>query len=814
MLIPPLKKRYQCTGAKKMKKKGIESKVVLVLMSLTIVCILLSTLIVEVAADSRVKTIPLRYYQTHPGTEPGSQILAGTNDFLALSTLTNHFLVGDHHYLYAGKLIIDATLNEDTGEIIMDTDRTRQAPVSGVALNYHNKKLYSYVCSGSGHYLDCGSLSVLVIDVDPFHFTTTYNTVIRTIHSDVMDYEAYARNTNIAVDQRSGSIYYVQNGCDDFNGWKCDEHRQALVVIDGNTDTVIRHTELPSSPIITYIIFSNGFLYGACGNDVCVMDTNGRILEYIHTPLPPSSAGGASSPVGDPHRIIAIAADAMGENIYVAAHGPPDTTLLQPDPRYHLKGTHGFFTCQPGYVFKISRVASFGFPRVSLPIEVGPCPSAIEYDPHNGKIYVSNENTKIGLSPGTLLGCGPGTVSVIDELALQVEVIPVGVCPNSIDYDPINGNIYVYNFGTPPQFPPSDERGAPANIDVISTVHPSISGIRGEIIDDLTGAEVTGQTVPFGRAVHAESSLIKSWYPLVPEYTPPKPTGTISYQRFFNPNCDIRSDTPTPIQSETLPLASDGSTQPSGFHFKLAFLGGVSYKIRYSGDENYSPAETECISVLVSKPEITTKVIAKNSDVTNGVVQVGTRLHDTASITGRAGTPINTMPIGQVTYYLFNNPKCDGLPIRTQTVSIRDGNVPNSMEFTVPSGLDGVSYNATYEDKVDGGCESVYIGRLLISILNQFDDDVTNTQVPTGTIVHARVQAVSEGGSLNSVILHTYKNANCAPEDVSSPPELLDLRQSGGAESNRFTIGNGVNIISFKAIFSNNLESDCVSVVS
>jgi len=68
--------------------------------------------------------------------------------------------------------------------------------------------------------------------------------------------------------------------------------------------------------------------------------------------------------------------------------------------------------------------------KVIATIPVGIWPEGIAYDPSNGYIYVANE--------------GSNTVSVINGATNKViATIPVGAGPEGIAYDPSNGYIYV-----------------------------------------------------------------------------------------------------------------------------------------------------------------------------------------------------------------------------------------------------------------------------------------------------------------------------------------------------------------------------------
>jgi YVTN family beta-propeller protein len=79
----------------------------------------------------------------------------------------------------------------------------------------------------------------------------------------------------------------------------------------------------------------------------------------------------------------------------------------------------------------------------TIPLETNTYPAGIAYNPENGNLYVSNYYA----AGSSLTGLTPGSVFVIDgSNNTVIDTIEVGASPLAIEYNPDNGNLYVTNF--------------------------------------------------------------------------------------------------------------------------------------------------------------------------------------------------------------------------------------------------------------------------------------------------------------------------------------------------------------------------------
>jgi YVTN family beta-propeller protein len=92
------------------------------------------------------------------------------------------------------------------------------------------------------------------------------------------------------------------------------------------------------------------------------------------------------------------------------------------------------------YIISSGTIGAFGAPEVT--ITVGQGPQSIAYDPSNGEIYVANFGTPPPFNSGT----PANSVTVINGLTNNViATIYVGLGPSGVAYNPENGHVYVAN---------------------------------------------------------------------------------------------------------------------------------------------------------------------------------------------------------------------------------------------------------------------------------------------------------------------------------------------------------------------------------
>ena len=103
---------------------------------------------------------------------------------------------------------------------------------------------------------------------------------------------------------------------------------------------------------------------------------------------------------------------------------------------------------------------------------------------------------------------------------------------------------------------------------------------------------------------------------------------------------------------------------------------------------------------------------APNSDITNTTVNVGTVVHDEATVAKAAGTPAAVpAPTGTVTFTLYDNGTCNGNVLATDANKPLNGSgVATSATFTTPATAGTFSYRAHYNGDAnypahDAACE-------------------------------------------------------------------------------------------------------------
>jgi len=132
-------------------------------------------------------------------------------------------------------------------------------------------------------------------------------------------------------------------------------------------------------------------------------------------------------------------------------------------------------------------------------------------------------------------------------------------------------------------------------------------------------------------------------------------------------------------------------------------ISGAPYHMWVEGLDGQGGAQERSMQVTSLQPTIAT-VIEDAAGTPVTTVPVGTPVHDTAILSGASSTAAGT-----VTYELFANGNCSEQAIHTYSVTVANGIVPNSPDFT-PTGAGTYSYMATYSgdpgnEAATGACE-------------------------------------------------------------------------------------------------------------
>src|SRR4029079_509879 len=126
-------------------------------------------------------------------------------------------------------------------------------------------------------------------------------------------------------------------------------------------------------------------------------------------------------------------------------------------------------------------------------------------------------------------------------------------------------------------------------------------------------------------------------------------------------------------QAVTLSNGAVPNSTPTG---PLA-AGAYSYIAVYSGDSNYTRSTGAVEPLTINKANTITATVIKDA-ATNGVPTgaLGESVYDTATVTA---SPFTATGTGTYSFYNTTTPVFGTTaPVRTQTVTLSSGNVPNS----------------------------------------------------------------------------------------------------------------------------------------
>src|SRR5215467_4498769 len=237
----------------------------------------------------------------------------------------------------------------------------------------------------------------------------------------------------------------------------------------------------------------------------------------------------------------------------------------------------------------------------------------------------------------------------------------------------------------------------------------------------------------------------------------------------------------------------------SPYHMALATLDGAS-----TGAQDRALAT----SAIFFTPSISTTV-----DV-NGVacatspcnVPLGSTVNDSATLTNAASTAGGT-----VTYSRFTNGTCSGTASNTQTVTVTNGQVPNSSSFTPTAG--SYSYQATYSgDGIDIGpvtspCEPFTVGKAATTTATVVFDAATNAPwagtEPTGSSAYdtSTVSGKQDGVVPTGTVTYAFfTNGSCSGSGTGAGTVTLDA--SGNVPKSNTEGPLGAGSYSFQAAYS------------
>jgi hypothetical protein len=172
--------------------------------------------------------------------------------------------------------------------------------------------------------------------------------------------------------------------------------------------------------------------------------------------------------------------------------------------------------------------------------------------------------------------------------------------------------------------------------------------------------------LPIASMVHDNILVTGSWL---------APTGSVTFT-LYNRKQDCTGSSST----QTLGLVS-GAAESTALRTPNT---GLSYRVSYTGDDNYHPAVTDCQPLDFTKLDAVMDFVFHDSGHNSiTTAPVGDWVHTSASFSGAAETPTGT-----VTYSTYNNLSCTD-PDALQPVDLDGGGVAHSSSATqvLPSGI-------------------------------------------------------------------------------------------------------------------------------
>jgi hypothetical protein len=314
--------------------------------------------------------------------------------------------------------------------------------------------------------------------------------------------------------------------------------------------------------------------------------------------------------------------------------------------------------------------------------------------------------------------------------------------------------------------------------------------VPADLVDTYADAAYTTPQTTFapGATVYARGGLAGS-------------TGSYRFV-YTNPSATVVRDTGCIVRNLSDINAFDSLTL-------AANAPGGTWNVRFIEYGSDPPRDTTCTSVVRDRstpftvlalltPTVSTTIHnAAHAAVTT--VPVGTTVHDFVKVDGGTGNPV---PTGSVTVDWFTNGACSGPPVATSAATPLGaaGTVDvTAFSFTVNSAGDR-AFKAHYSGgggytTADGGCETLNVADDTVTtvVRDASGNDISNTTVPGGTVVHDDATVAKTSGTpaaapnpTGTVTFTLYDNGTCDGNVVATDPNE-PLNSSGTASSATFT---------------------------
>src|SRR4029077_6193201 len=180
----------------------------------------------------------------------------------------------------------------------------------------------------------------------------------------------------------------------------------------------------------------------------------------------------------------------------------------------------------------------------------------------------------------------------------------------------------------------------------------------------------------------------------------------------------------------------------------------------------------DCENFSVNKAQLTatTKVHdSAHNDITNGSVDLGSVVHDTAKLSGLVAgkTP------AAITFAFYSQADCGGSPTAVANTGADEGDA-TSDRSAASAALDAGSYS--YKASVAGNanylgdssdCENFSVNKAQLTATTKVHDanhnDITNGSVDLGSVVHdtAKLSGLVDGKTPAAITFAFYSQADC-----------------------------------------------------
>ncbi len=219
---------------------------------------------------------------------------------------------------------------------------------------------------------------------------------------------------------------------------------------------------------------------------------------------------------------------------------------------------------------------------------------------------------------------------------------------------------------------------------------------------------------------------------------------------------------------------SASSISGSPYHLALVSLDGTT-----AGSQDRSLSS----SAIFFTPSVST-IVKDSAGTPLTFVTIGTAVHDTAALSGSSSNAG-----GSATYSLWNTGACSGTKLSTQTVTVTNAVVPDSVPFT-PLVVGSYSYNITYGGDslnflASGNCEPFTAGTAT-PILTTSVSPITLTLGPSPISTHDTATLSNGVNPKGTLTFTVFNNPTCSGSPVFTSTSVT-VNGNGAYASSSFT---------------------------